>query len=801
MALPLGPCPDLGATVTTTEESTSNDNVDTSPVPEIELSDHRNSDLGAMEESIQNANVNPLSVTGMDSSNQSSPATGATCNTLSTPITCTDVAQLQALLAKSLQREADLEAKVGSLQTPDQGNNICRFLAVLPRETRDHIYSFVLVSESLSDKFSVHIPSLDQSLWPTDSGLNDEPIIKYGLSPALLRTCRQIHGEASEVLYGKNVFYVDCGSSLRISSPIFRRDSRALQRASDLLFPYEYRRPSRLGYSITHDEIKSVAAVAKVRRWKLFVSLQKPLRHIECPPAGVACLCRAICRSALLSLDIRLIPTGYLFSEENSWNPWGTGPNGTPPIAYNKLNYVLQPLQALRNVQWFAIRPAPADECRTYDTISRRRPPGVANVPAVSPPAPEPVQIPPQLAAKIRSVVQGDSPVIRIFDMLGNLVAYAQAFERNEVYKAEMLPKYGRTEESDSRRYPYYGHPDGSSINERSFFKRARNYQSPDVHVEIHPVEYRLEQASMATDRSQLTDFRKHRKAVIKQLDQQYGRISTAAMAMADLVKLEKRKRGLFGVTKSGRPPHRFTYDLPRTMACFVVALKKYAKSFERELNYDMEVEIQLRSREWKHAYSMLPREQLLRKLDSLMESGTTPSNFPSVPEFVTTFRLAMDDMDKQYLEIRRLRKLLFKDDPDGVAPRWYSDDFFQPWLCDEMINWNVNEPDMSPASDPNTPVLSPREVRRRLRAGRLPYGTPLTLPPLPVLSAAANPGPATATNAEANADANVSSEKDDDVDSIWGDLNDHEEKLVDLSKDPQLTNASSTTLSDASQS
>lgn len=776
MAVPDHRCPDLGATATITEEGTPSANTNTFSIPKMNHSDHQSPHLDAsatpIEESIQHANIEPLSIPGLGSSN----LTGTSLPS-SIPV-CTDIAQLQAALAEERQRSAKIEAKLAALEASEQDNNICLFLQVLPRETRDHIYSFVLVSENLSDKSSVYVASPDPSVFPAEPAQQDFPTIKYGLSPALLRTCRQIYEEASAVLYGNNIFYIDCGSIYRASSPIFRRENRPLQLASDMVYPYDIHPPPGLIYSTAHDEIKSFAAVTKVRRWKVFVSSHKPLRHFKCPPAGLACLCRAVCHSDLLTLDILLVPTGRMYFEEYTWNVVGRRPS--LPIEYNRLSLVLQPLQLLRNVQFLALRPAPVDECRSYETSARIRHPGVAPTPAVPEPNPEPIQIPTQLAAKICSVIQGNSPVIRIFEMFDNLVAYAQAFERNDVYKAEMRPKYGWCEEPS--RMPYYDRP------ERSFFKRARNYRSPDIYTEIHPVENRLEQASIAADRNDLVEFKKHRKAVIKHLEQHYAPISSAAAVLAEMIKLEKRHGGLFGVTKLRCPSPEVTYELPRKMACFVVALHKYAKSFERDLTHDMEVDIQLRAREWKHAYSMLPREQLLRKLDSLIESGSTPSNFPSVPEFVATFKLAMDDMDKQYLEIRQFRKLLFKDDPDGVAPRWYGDDFFQPWLCDEMVNWAVNEPDMSPAPDPDIPILSPQEVRRRLRAARFPHlTTPTTAQPT-----AANAGATTAINAEAN--ANVSGEQDDDVDSIWGDLN-------DLSEDQQPTNTSPAPLSDVSES
>ncbi|KAF8846764.1 hypothetical protein BDZ45DRAFT_682332 [Acephala macrosclerotiorum] len=58
------------------------------------------------------------------------------------------------------------------------------------------------------------------------------------------------------------------------------------------------------------------------------------------------------------------------------------------------------------------------------------------------------------------------------------------------------------------------------------------------------------------------------------------------------------------------------------------------------------------------------------------------------------TFKLIIDDMDKQYFEIRTARKKLYNNDdleyPDRID--------LESWMCDEPIGWTVNEPSLGPS-------------------------------------------------------------------------------------------------------
>jgi hypothetical protein len=79
--------------------------------------------------------------------------------------------------------------------------NGSRFLDVLPPEIRNEIYKHLMRSPLLADA----IGSEERTRGTPTAVWTD-----YGLSPALLRTCRQAYEEASVILYEYNTFYFIC---------------------------------------------------------------------------------------------------------------------------------------------------------------------------------------------------------------------------------------------------------------------------------------------------------------------------------------------------------------------------------------------------------------------------------------------------------------------------------------------------------------------------------------------------------------------------------------------------------------
>lgn len=64
-------------------------------------------------------------------------------------------------------------------------------------------------------------------------------------------------------------------------------------------------------------------------------------------------------------------------------------------------------------------------------------------------------------------------------------------------------------------------------------------------------------------------------------------------------------------------------------------------------------------------------------------------------PEFCRLFKLVAQDMDEQYLKIRKARKALFVADNPNTDRGCELD--AEEWRIDEKIVWDVNEPTMAP--------------------------------------------------------------------------------------------------------
>lgn len=267
------------------------------------------------------------------------------------------------------------------------------------------------------------------------------------------------------------------------------------------------------------------------------------------------------------------------------------------------------------------------------------------------------------------------------------LVTYAQTFERNPIFKMDMELHYGVVES-----YIKYGRP---SCGTSSIFK----HDNP-----IHIVEQMLESASLASNTNNLKNFKIARQKVLEFLEPQYQRVVAAASEMAAHIKATKKTDELFDTL---RP--RGVRDFDGLAETYII-LRNYSSATSRDLTREIEAQIVLHPRRWELAYTILPRDKMMAELSQRLEDGDG-KGFSSLEALHSLFKACVDDIGSQFLSIREARKAVFRDDPVGTTKflGMSLEDWMQPWICDEHVDWTVNEPHIGPDEDPNKPSRSER--------------------------------------------------------------------------------------------
>jgi hypothetical protein len=85
---------------------------------------------------------------------------------------------------------------------------------------------------------------------------------------------------------------------------------------------------------------------------------------------------------------------------------------------------VLQPLRMLRNIHKLEFAAVKGDDIPSYNSL-----------PSALASRPSPHSLDPELVTELKSLVKGKSKVVHVWKMYERLVTYAQAFERNPVFK------------------------------------------------------------------------------------------------------------------------------------------------------------------------------------------------------------------------------------------------------------------------------------------------------------------------------------------------------------------------------
>ena len=395
--------------------------------------------------------------------------------------------------------------------------------------------------------------------------------MKYGLSPAILSTCRQIF-EASSVLYRSNTFIVELVDNHGWSYlPIARQYMRGRTRGCFSSF-------------------REIPIAKKIKHWKVILSTYR-LDWMSLPHKTVLDFLDAICLTPPSSIEILLLPRKRDLSEGDKVLPWSQVTKSD-----YRLRDILEPFRILRNVESFKVGVVEADGINLiegpwtwlyHDSL-----------PIVT------QSIPPKLWKSLKELVQGDTPVERLRFMNESLLAYAQFFERSETYRREMRMDFGVTKSERLRRE-----------NQPNIWDAAKTFNSPFKQYSLHPVEDALELACIASEEEDPQSFKTQRKIVLEYLEPQYRRIITTATILTEFIKAEKTNLGLFDANHHS--PNSWEVEQQR-FAEAVLLIEDFAKAFNRDMPYETRVNIRIRQREFDLSYEVdsSGRAKLLQQLD-----------------------------------------------------------------------------------------------------------------------------------------------------------------------------------------
>jgi hypothetical protein len=559
--------------------------------------------------------------------------------------------ELRAALSEALRREDELRSQL-SLPSPDDTAEtaICLF-EKLPRELRDRIYKCLLVNPDLST--TKYLKGWRQAPEDEDRGAT----FKFGLSPQILRVCNLAHIEAKSILYDYNTFVVEFATKdtgYAVQSPVLRFPNKEAQRY----------RPSHSKFLQEY-----YPWVTNAKHWKIILTTSLDDK-IYSPDDSLTSFCRHLCFNKPRSLEVLLLPQGDAFKF-----PRLAGIAPFPPRGFHDPKDVLQPLTMLRNIASLKISEVEGSDLPyPYDPSQ----PLVSN------------NIPQELKVSLKTLVEGDTPIKYVFMMYEKLLEYAQAFERNPRFRSEMSPVWGL-----ARRNRDEGGRRGFAAREYNPFK-----QHP-----LHPVEMNLEMASIASEDNDADAFKQARSAVLEYLEPQYQRMVAQAAAMAEFVKGENRHR-----RERGWPSLFQGFDYPPQkdlLTTCLLFLEDYAAAFVRDVPSHTKFHIRKEKDEFDFAYSTLERELMMKMLCNIQALRSMVS---ATKEWRKWFKGAVNDMDRQYLAIRKARKALLDFDAD--------DDYgcnidLELWRCDEMIKWGSIEPILRPLRLPTADELQEYEQER----------------------------------------------------------------------------------------
>ncbi|KAE9373646.1 hypothetical protein N431DRAFT_456407 [Stipitochalara longipes BDJ] len=548
-----------------------------------------------------------------------------------------EISRLKAELALALQRANDLQAQTHSLvltTSTQQCNSVAS-----PSVRSTFIERMPL---------EIRVQIYGELLFNPIIGTKESVVYEYGcsttygLTPGILSTCRQVHDEALPILYERNHFFIECTEEKNFDYDIdychWRQNCGChVHESGSAYFKKEgwlnrsplTRHWNSRGIRNSFMSLEKIPAFKKVQHWKV----------ITCT------VTYTICRSSPKSVEIHLVPKMAI---EVSYQH------------HQSIEDSLDPLRLLRNVGNFSITRA-----SPKDAVSIR--PDLFTFEELDMPSEE-------LQQELQLLTTGNSTVERVFEMSRALLSYAQSFERFMPFKLEMglLNNQGI---GDALGPDYDDH-----------HRLTTTIPNPYRDGDHHPVEEALRDIAISVmwGANDPKEFKKKRAIVLEFLERQYKEIATNSDIVNVFVKAEKRLHGLFDATAQSSDTASILSNRTE-LAEALLSLEDYAASFIRHILFYTRAKINLLTTKLDKACANMPREMAIAHLHEAFESD----NFLY---FAKDFKKACDDMDKQFLEIRMARKHIFDYD---ITNDWECGSEFDLELhrCDEMVNWDINEP------------------------------------------------------------------------------------------------------------
>lgn len=381
------------------------------------------------------------------------------------------------------------------------------FLKKLPPEVRDEIYKLLLVNPELGKN---------------EAAMPDRFHTKFGLQPAILRTCRKISDEALAVLYKENSFAISClGEAMHV-------------------FDNYVHCPLTRHSAVCVNSFKEIRGFSQVRNWTVVLSRYTGREH---PPLTILNFCQDICDSPTMSISIRsLSPKSCA---ERVIGSRYSNPSIRDASEAFELENVLNPFRLLRNLN-----------SMNFELCGDDKHEG-------------------KLTLELKHLTESSISVDHPFDMYDKLLVYAQAFSSNTRESSRMKTSrwIGRMRGQDVFK------PNAL------YTLTAKEYHNIDLLAAAHhPVERGLELAKFAGDDLDVNEFKVQRKAVLNFLEAQYNRIMKADMLLVDFVAEQHKLGGGVLIEGETMDEEDTSAEWAQAIATGTLILEDYAKALQRDL-------------------------------------------------------------------------------------------------------------------------------------------------------------------------------------------------------------------------